>query len=56
MRRHCVGTIQYHWPEGTCTAIERYERWRGFIASTLAYLAIALSIALFVFRVHVKAA
>ena len=37
-------------------AIERYERWRGFIASTLAYLAIALSIALFVFRLHVKAA
>ena len=37
------------------TAIERYERWRGFIASTLAYLAVALSIALFVFRLHVKA-
>jgi hypothetical protein len=36
--------------------IERYERWRGFIASTLAYLAVALSIALFVFRLHVKAA
>lgn len=35
-------------------AHERYERWRGFIASTLAYLAIALSIALFVFRLHVK--
>jgi len=32
----------------------RYERWRGFIASTLAYLAVALSIALFVFRLHVK--
>jgi hypothetical protein len=32
----------------------RYERWRGFIASTLAYLAIALSITLFVFRLHVK--
>jgi len=37
-------------------AIERYERWRGFIASTLAYLAVALSIVLFVFRLHVKAA
>jgi hypothetical protein len=35
-------------------AIERYERWRGFIASSLAYLAVALSIALFVFRLHVK--
>jgi hypothetical protein len=35
-------------------AHERYERWRGFIASTLAYLAVALSIALFVFRLHVK--
>jgi hypothetical protein len=35
-------------------AHERYERWRGFIASTLAYLAIALSITLFVFRLHVK--
>lgn len=33
---------------------ERYERWRGFIASTLAYLAVALSIALFVFRLHLK--
>lgn len=37
------------------TRVERYERWRGFIASTLAYLAVALSIALFVFRLHVKA-
>lgn len=37
-------------------ATERYERWRGFIASTLAYLAVTLSIALFVFRLHVKAA
>jgi hypothetical protein len=36
-------------------AHERYERWRAFIASTLAYLAVALSIALFVFRLHVKA-
>ncbi len=36
--------------------IERYERWRGFIASTLAYLAVALSIGLFVFRLHVKPA
>jgi len=36
-------------------AIEGYERWRGFIASTLAYLAVALSVALFVFRLHVKA-
>ncbi|WP_428667132.1 hypothetical protein [Reyranella sp.] len=35
-------------------AIERYERWRGFIASTLAYLAVALSIALFVFRLQGK--
>jgi hypothetical protein len=35
-------------------AHQRYERWRGFIASTLAYLAVALSIALFVFRLHVK--
>jgi hypothetical protein len=35
-------------------AIERYERWRGFIASTLAYLAVALSVVLFVFRLHVK--
>lgn len=35
-------------------AHERYERWRGFIASTLAYLAVALSIALFVFRLQVK--
>ena len=34
--------------------LERYERWRGFVASTLAYLAVALSIALFVFRLHVK--
>ena len=33
---------------------ERYERWRGFIASTLAYLAVALSIALFVFRLRLK--
>ncbi|GEP61923.1 hypothetical protein RSO01_90890 [Reyranella soli] len=33
---------------------ERYERWRGFIASTLAYLAVALSIALFVFRLQLK--
>lgn len=37
-------------------AIERYERWRGFIASTLAYLAVALSIALFVFRLHARPA
>lgn len=37
-------------------ATERYERWRAFIASTLAYLAVTLSIALFVFRLHVKAA
>jgi hypothetical protein len=35
-------------------AHDRYERWRGFIASTLAYLAVALSIILFVFRLHVK--
>jgi hypothetical protein len=35
-------------------AHQHYERWRGFIASTLAYLAIALSITLFVFRLHVK--
>lgn len=35
-------------------ANERYERWRAFIASTLAYLAVALSIALFVFKLHVK--
>ncbi|WP_395712081.1 hypothetical protein [Reyranella sp.] len=33
-------------------ARERYEWWRGFIASTLAYLAVALSIILFVFRLH----
>ena len=36
--------------------LDRYERWRGFIASSLAYLAVALSIGLFVFRLHVKAA
>lgn len=35
-------------------AIERYERWRGFVASSLAYLAVAVSIGLFVFRLHVK--
>lgn len=35
-------------------AHERYEWWRGFIASTLAYLAVALSITLFVFRLHIK--
>jgi len=33
---------------------ERHERWRGFIASTLAYLAVALSIALFVFRLRLN--
>lgn len=35
-------------------ARERYEWWRGFIASTLAYLAVALSIILFVFRLHIR--
>lgn len=32
----------------------RYEWWRGFIASTLAYFAVAASIILFVFRLHIK--
>ena len=33
---------------------ERYEWWRGFIASTLAYFAVAASIILFVFRLQIK--
>lgn len=37
-------------------ARRRYERWRGIVASTLAYLAVALSIGLFVFRLQAKPA
>lgn len=35
-------------------ARERYQWWRGFVASTLAYLAVALSIILFAFRLYIK--